>query len=624
MLVIERLTDSASIGHFGAAGHDEWWGSHSDALHFTEVVTHVRWLVVTTHLPYHGIAVLVVVPERVVAPFGGGGCRVDADVVGCSAHDDFLAPVTEDVALVARCTLGVVVRHRTLANVDRTPAPVFGYTSLCVLAIEVVEGLRAEVAVPVDAEVGVHASGIETWYSTVGHKADGAFTCRAPKSSGVVVAEVVGHGASVVVACLITVVYLAGCTVAVVVAGMVFVASVNLQAVDVGVEVTVVLGIAVAKAGGGKALSIVVDDHGTKAYLITSIHIHIGNAIVVIALSFPRTPVVVVPFPSHLEFVRGGIHIVSNHLVTGVDTACEEDARLASVEVGSAEEVLGAAVSVAVAPGCVEVGFSGLKTGERVGDALIGFASLSVHIDEVFSTIVHEPVGSTTCGTTVVFRGIAHCINGSVGHVDGGAVGSAHHSFGLAIAVPVVGHDVLLVVLEVAHVRSTIDPPEHCSVEFQTLEEAVLSVVSVAWITGGHLTLVVVFQQDFQFTVAIHIGAAGVVGNIGAFERLVVLGHDFQVTLSPYGSFLALCLLHTPYNGGHRVFVAGAARCVPVVRDVERSLGDFHTVAIDVVLNVVVFLAEDSPRQEHAVVQLLGNQSAVEPIDGALCKSRRR
>ena len=84
---------------------------------------------------------------------------------------------------------------------------------------------------------------------------------------------------------------------------MVLIASVNLQTVDVGVEVAVVLGIAVAKAGGGKPLSVVVDDHGTKANLIASVHIHIGNAIVVVALSFPRTPVVVVPFPSYHQFM---------------------------------------------------------------------------------------------------------------------------------------------------------------------------------------------------------------------------------------------------------------------------------------------------------------------------------
>ena len=310
--------------------------------------------------------------------------------------------------------------------------------------------------------------------------------------------------------------------------------------------------------------------------------------------------------------------------MTGVDTASEEDARLASVKVGSAEEVLGAAVSVAVAPGCVEVGLTWLKSGKWVGDALIGLAGLAVHIDEVFGTIVHEPVGTTTCGTTVVLRSVANGIYGAVGHVDGGAVGSAHHGFGLPVTVPVVGHDILLVVLEVAHVRTAVHPPEHRAVEFQTLEEAVFAVVAVAWITGGHLTLVVVFQQDLQLTVAIHIGAAGVVGDIGAFERFVVLGHNLQVALRPYSGLLALRLFHTTHHSAHCVFVAGAARGVSVVRDVEWGIGDFHTVAIDVVLNVVILLAEDTPRQEHAVAHFLGNQTAVKPIDGTLCKSQRR
>ena len=71
-----------------------------------------------------------------------------------------------------------------------------------------------------------------------------------------------------------------------------------------------------------------------------------------IALSVPGTTCrVVVPAPAHGQFVGGGIHVVGYHLVAGIDTACQEDAGLATVQIGRSEEEFAGAVSVTVTPG---------------------------------------------------------------------------------------------------------------------------------------------------------------------------------------------------------------------------------------------------------------------------------
>ena len=55
--------------------------------------------------------------------------------------------------------------------------------------------------------------------------------------------------------------------------------------------------------------------------------------------------------------------------------------------------------------------------------------------------------------------------------MNSSAIGSAENTFCTTIAIPVVGYDILLIVLEVAHIGSTVDPPEHGAVELQAFEE---------------------------------------------------------------------------------------------------------------------------------------------------------
>ena len=174
MVSVEVAAYGRAVAHDGAPRGGEGWGSYGDILHLAEEVAGVGRLVVAAHLPHHSVAVLVVVPQRVVAPSSGGGGRVDADVVGCCAHDDLLAPVAKDVALEAGGGLGIVVGQGTATGIYGCPRTILGDGALGVLAIHAIECLLAQVAIPVDAEVGVYATAIESADGLIGYGADEA------------------------------------------------------------------------------------------------------------------------------------------------------------------------------------------------------------------------------------------------------------------------------------------------------------------------------------------------------------------------------------------------------------------------------------------------------------------
>ena len=113
----------------------------------------MRWLVVATHLPYHSLAILVVVPQRGDTPVGGNGRGIDTDFVILGTGDYLLPPVAEDVTLIAGCPLRVVVGHRALQGLYHALS-IFINSNCRVLALtRIVLGFLQQVSIPVDAEV---------------------------------------------------------------------------------------------------------------------------------------------------------------------------------------------------------------------------------------------------------------------------------------------------------------------------------------------------------------------------------------------------------------------------------------------------------------------------------------
>ena len=144
-----------TIGHFLTVGHGQCGRCLRDTLQFTDKVADVWWLVIAAHLPYHGLAVLHVVPQRIVAPNGRRGGGINPDIVVGSTHDDFLAPVTEDVTLIAGRSLGVIIGHRPRQRSNQSLAILID-TACGILAIDVVERFLLQVTIPVDAHVLRH------------------------------------------------------------------------------------------------------------------------------------------------------------------------------------------------------------------------------------------------------------------------------------------------------------------------------------------------------------------------------------------------------------------------------------------------------------------------------------
>ena len=95
----------------------------------------------------------MVVPQRGDAHVGRDRRSVDTDLVILGTGDHLLAPVTQDVTLIAGRSLRIVVGHRTLQGLYHTLA-IFIDSDCRVLALtRIVLGFLQQVTVPVDAEV---------------------------------------------------------------------------------------------------------------------------------------------------------------------------------------------------------------------------------------------------------------------------------------------------------------------------------------------------------------------------------------------------------------------------------------------------------------------------------------
>ena len=209
-----------------------------------------------------------------------------------------------------------------------------------------------------------------------------------------------------------------------------------------------------------------------------------------------------------------GINIVCNHLVAGVDTAGDEDTRFTAVEVGSAEEVLRAAVSVAVAPCCVEALLAIFESLERILTYIVRFAGLAVEVKQELGAGVGELLCHTvvTGVSEVVGIGVADNLCCAVGHVDGSAVGCAEYTLCLAVEVPVVCGDVDFVALEVNHVAAAVNPPHQCTVELVDLNDIVVG--RRVGVAGVVECVVAHFYENLHLAVAVEVGDGSVVGLI--------------------------------------------------------------------------------------------------------------
>ena len=463
---------------------------------------------------------------------------------------------------------------------------------------------------------------------------DGRVVTRRADGTGHLVGEVAHHRAAVVAAAREPIIDLAGGSVAIVIGGRVLVAGKDFLSVAIGIEVAHMLGVAMSEAGSTESLAVVVDDHRAEADLVASVPVDISNRIVVVSLPVPGTARrVAVPAPACGELVCRRIHVEGNHLVAGVDTAGEEDAGLVTVEIRSAEEVLRAAVAVAVAPGLLQVGLAVLESFQRIvhiirmrgGAYLIGLTGLSVEVEQILGTGVHKELrhGTVLTVSAIVFRlvtddnGLTRC------SVENGTVGGTHDAFCLAVAVPVIGGNVGLVVLEVTEVGAAVDPPKQLSVEFKHLDAVEVGTVGFVFgiISGADL-----LDDELHLAVAVYIGDGGIVGLIDIGDvGLSVVGEalglgNLQIVIRQHGSNLGTgSLFYSFYYRAYGIGAAGATGRVGEIRYGERLVVDLYAIAVKIICDIVVFLGVDTPGTKHAIRRLHGDKTSVELIGHTLC-----
>ena len=294
--------------------------------------------------------------------------------------------------------------------------------------------------------------------------------------------------------------------------------------------------------------------------------------------------------------------------MTRIDATSQEDAGIATVQIGRTEEVLRRTVSVTVTPGLRQIGFASLQALQRVFHNLIGLTRLAVQINQIFGTLMDKPL-TVTDSYHIVLRGVSDDLLSAVGHIYLSTIGSAHHAFRLTILVPVESSYILLVILEIGHIRTKVDIPQTLTVELVTFHQEILAIIAFFRIACGSPTPVVKLDDNFQLTVTIDISTAGVVGNVCRSQRAV--GHlDFQPRVGQSTDSIALRLLLATYHSRHRVLAGYGTGSISIVGDIQ-ILGNLRAVAVEIVFDIVVLLAHDTPRAEDTTLHLYSHQTAI-------------
>ena len=202
--------------------------------------------------------------------------------------------------------------------------------------------------------------------------------------------------------------------------------------------------------------------------------------------------------------------------------------------------------------------------------------------------------------------------------MDNGAFLQAHQHFGLAVHVPVIAHDVLLVVLEVAHVRTAVDPPQDSTIQLQHLEDGVFAVVALLGEAVADFLQIVELQQNLHLSVAVHVSTAGIVGDEGRRNGCRMLGRNLQIAVVPRFGSRTLGLRDTTLHGLNGIAAGSATPCILVVGG-RQVLSNLRAITIEVVRDVVILVGLDAPADKDATCCLYGHDATVEVINHSLC-----
>ena len=325
----------------------------------------------------------------------------------------------------------------------------------------------------------------------------------------------------------------------------------------------------------------------------------------------------------------GGIDAEGLHVVLCVAAAPEEDERMATIEEGCSEVVLGGAVPVAVAP------VVGIAAGQWIGHPQgpvcaygVRFAGCALEIEQILGTRVGiGHVGRLSDGVACVDVHVADVLRRAVGIVNDHVVGTTHEHFSLPVAVPVVAHGIVLLVRTAHHVRSEVDVPQALALDRVALDVIVGRVVGYGTAVGR----IVALDQELRDAIAIDVGQRDVVdvvvvGDVGATTRVDGLHGKLDVLLVKAHHRCTLLLFNTIDDGSHLILRAAPAGRVEIAGHTEGLVVHLGSIAIEVELSAVVLFAEESPADEAATTRLgrNGHKTSVKNVGRTLCAYAQR
>ena len=199
--------------------------------------------------------------------------------------------------------------------------------------------------------------------------------------------------------------------------------------------------------------------------------------------------------------------------MTGIDATCQEDARFATIQIRCTEKMLGRTMAIAVSPSLFQIRFTRFQTLQGIIHHLIWLTCLTIQIYKKLRTLMNKPL-TFGYGTKIILRFVANDTLRAISHVDDGAISSTHHSFGLSILIPVVGNNILFVVLEIRHIRAEVNPPKPLTIKLIAFNDEIFTLVSRLLIGGIRPTQIVKLQQNLKFTIPINISTTGIIRNI--------------------------------------------------------------------------------------------------------------
>ena len=190
----------------------------------------------------------MVVPEGIIAPLGFIGGHIDPDIVSSGAHNHLLTPVTEQITLIARGALCVVVGHRACQGGNQTFA-VFVDTTCRILSISVIKRFIAEITIPIDTHIVGTARLRQSGYMLIGDTTDGIVMSRESHRPRIIITEIGCHTPSVIITTSHSVTDFRCRSITVIVRRPIFIAGKYLLSPGIRIKIAMMLSITMTETG---------------------------------------------------------------------------------------------------------------------------------------------------------------------------------------------------------------------------------------------------------------------------------------------------------------------------------------------------------------------------------------